>query len=216
MPQSRLNVEDLEEVGRHALAPHPLRRTRAGQAEVRRSATGELLQGPAQFSDIQVVSRRERRVELPLLPLLHDNQPLGALVRQRPEDDPVQDTEDGRVGADPEGQAEQRGDGEDRILQQHSGREANITSDSVHGFSLFPPPRHTDPGVAPDPSGAPVLCKVTPFRAKASPVRGWPDLFNPLSSNELRRVTTAAAQARPVRFRDSSVRIRTAAGLLLL
>src|SRR5262249_20958548 len=66
---------------------------------------------------------------------LDSHQPVRLRIRQRFEQHRVDDAEDRRIGADPQGQREHR-DGRNHLpLEQHSHRIANVFEERIHGTS---------------------------------------------------------------------------------
>jgi hypothetical protein len=61
--------------------------------------------------------------------------PVWLFVRQRPEQDRVDDAEDGRVGADPQGQGDNRHQRKAGILAELTQAVSDIVPNAAHGVS---------------------------------------------------------------------------------
>src|SRR5258706_6112181 len=69
---------------------------------------------------------------------MHAHDPLRIGKGERPQQDGVDDAEDGGVGADTDRQAEHGDDGETRALEQHPEGKAKIADQGTHGMRALP------------------------------------------------------------------------------
>ena len=135
------HAERREQVRRDACRGHALRVAVAGEVHLPLTPGGDLaerLSPPPVVDDL--AGRHPGLVERrPLAPDHH--RPVGLAPRQRPQEDGVDDAEDGRVRADAEGQRQDRDGGERRVPAERTGAKANVLQGSVekgrgHGVGL--------------------------------------------------------------------------------
>jgi len=64
-----------------------------------------------------------------------EDQPVGLEEGHGPQKHPVRQTEDGRVRADPQSQAEESGEGEGRLAPEETEGVSEIVEERTHGLS---------------------------------------------------------------------------------
>ena len=122
----RFDAERGEDVGGNHGGANLLGRIAAGQIETVAAVHRHLVQRLDLRAPVQVVRiadghGSEVRIGLPV-----DQDLLGLRVRQRAQQGGVDDAEDGRVHADPQGDGEQRDGREARVLGEHAAGIANV------------------------------------------------------------------------------------------
>src|SRR5262249_8288151 len=98
-----------------------------------------------------------------------EDEPVGIGVRQRPEQDRVDEAEDGAVGADAESEGEEGHEREAAPLRQHPRPKLHVLPESLHGLTSrrrTPPwePRHEPPRPG---GGLPSLALLPRLRRRA-------------------------------------------------
>ena len=122
--QVRPRAEHPQQAGLCAHGVHPHRLIAAGEREVAALREGHLLEGMVLRAEIDVLAgggpiaenADARRVQP------DGRQAVGARIRQRPQEQRVHHAEDGRVGADPDGQRRHDDHGQPEVLAQGAQR----------------------------------------------------------------------------------------------
>jgi hypothetical protein len=145
-PERRPCSQDREEVGRHLRRGHGFGLAAAGQVQARVLDERHLLEDVVLTLPVEIVGGRNGEGSHPRegcrgrrMPDPHE--PRGIGIRQRLEQDRVDDAEDGGVGADAESQDGNRGQGKSRALHEEPRSVPQILPKHRHDLSrCFPRP----------------------------------------------------------------------------
>jgi hypothetical protein len=134
-----LHTEEVEKTGCRRSRLQSYRIAIPNQVQIPEVDNPELLQRLGLIPDVEVVRTREWLVPAILLirglPYREDS--VGIRIRERAEDDPFQNREDGHVRADGHGDGEDQKSGESRAPEELSYSEPEIEEESVeHGSDL--------------------------------------------------------------------------------
>ena len=130
----RIEADDVEEIRGHISAGDAFRfaaRDATQVARFERARDGEMLKRLRVVSPIEVIRQREGSVDA-VGYFIQVNDPLRLRKGSGRKEHCVNDTEDGGIRADAEGEGEDRDDGETRLLQQDPCRVTQILKQGVH------------------------------------------------------------------------------------
>jgi hypothetical protein len=123
----RLEPDRVEEIRRRERNGDPFRFTPGNVAQVERFETGQsqMLKRSAVAPPIDIIGKGDGSIRS-VGDFVEVNESLRLRVGKRPEEDVVDDAEDGAVGADPEREGEHRNDGEAGRFAQLAESEAEV------------------------------------------------------------------------------------------
>ena len=130
--QLRLDAQQGKEVGRDALAVNPLRLADARQVKALVGGRRHAFKDLVLITPVYVVSHRGRvaRVSASGVVLPDHHEPFGVSIRQGAQQHRVDDTEDGAVRADPQGQSDHGDGGEAGVFPERPQAVAQVAPES--------------------------------------------------------------------------------------
>lgn len=131
-----LHAEQVEERGTDGGTVQPDRFPLSGQDRPNARDRGRILQRGGLFLDVIEIRTGHRRAP-PVGQMKDPDDLMRILVRQRLQQNGIDDAEDGCVGADPQRQRQQRDDRESGALEQTPNGVADVLTKRVHGFKCF-------------------------------------------------------------------------------
>jgi hypothetical protein len=143
--EDRIDAEEAEEVRRHEADLDEAGLGRVAEDALPSRSHHEVLEQPAPLAVVAVVEAVQRgerlRAFAEVVP--HDPEPLGRRVRQRLEEDPVQDGEHHGDGSDAEREHPDGGGGEARRAEERAHAVAEVASERAHQWSIVGSLRET-------------------------------------------------------------------------
>jgi hypothetical protein len=134
-------AEHRQQVGRHAQRADPLGlAAAAGEVLVRAVADRHVLEPRPGVLDVEILCGREPVLADPEAgrSIPQDHQAIGVWVRQRMQQQGAGDAEDGRVGADAQGEREHRREHESGIPPESAERVAHVRAEEIdHGLRMI-------------------------------------------------------------------------------
>ncbi len=131
--QGCLDDEDIEIVRRHARTPQLDRFVSTGQGDGSAGLRGHVLEDAVVFLPVQVIQRGDTVDPTSWRLLQHAHNAVRLCIRERFQQDRVDEAENRRIRADSDGQCQQRDDGEARALEESPKAVAQILAKFVHG-----------------------------------------------------------------------------------